>query len=1183
MTYQNGYDNNTADSSPPSGAGELSRALAKDDSNAPNFKKLVERSPGMMVRFDTGLRHIYCNAVAEKQFGVSLKAILGKTPLEIGGDSAQAVYLQRALKKALETGEDQAFEQSFPLPSGIKYIMTRILPERDEQGRIISLLAYTHDITEGKRTEEALRESEEKYRLLIENSHDIIYTLSIEGVFTFVSPAWSVFLGQPVNQVEGQPFQKFVHPDDLPGCLQFMQNVKNTGLRQRDVEYRVRHIDGSWRWHTTRGVALKNAAGAVTSFEGIATDITDRKLAEERIRLFSTAVAGAVDAIHITDMEGVITYLNPAMEKLYGYEKDEMLGMQVRNLGTSSETANEIMSAMITKGSWRGEIESIKKNKEKFPVMLSLSTVKDDKGNPIAMMGDIRDITESKKTERQYRLLADNSADVIYNLDILSELYNYVSPSIERLLGYTLSESLSLKPKDILTPDSYQKQYQAMVNAISNKEFTYTTLQLEVIHKDGHLIPVEVNVKFVCDMNGNPVEIVGIARDITDRKLAEEALQGQSARLGMLNDIISLANQAEDLPNLLSSILDESLRLLDFDAGGIYLVDHSKRTAEVVCSRNLPPDFVAKIQTVAIDEKPYELLFIRNEPLITDNYALIAPDHSRRLGIQSIASFPLLSKGVTIGALNIISKRRYAISKEAKDTLLSICNELGSTIERMAAEEEARKSSRNLETLFNSIDEMIFVLDMQGHIIIVNKAVQKRLLYTAEELKGKDVLQLHVPERRDEALRNVQGMIAGTTDSCLVPVLTKDGKRVEVETKVTRGLWYGQEVMIGVTRDITERKKAEEALRKSESALKTTLKAIPDLLFEITEDLKIVEYQVPAISELYVPPEVFLGKRISDIMPPDAAEIIRKALYKAKTSETGVDRGTQYKLDMPQGTRWYELSISRKLDAASNIFTFVALVRDVTERKLAEEKLITSYAKEKELRQQLEEEAKNRIRFIDVLAHELKGPLTPMLTASGMLREMLPQEAGTMPQKLADNFYNGTKLLISRLDELLDVARYARGSVTLNMEATATRRFIEQVVSRYTPSITLRNQQLIVEMAENLPTASLDQSRLEQVLVNLLSNASKYSPEGSCILLTASQSEGNLLISVKDEGLGISPEDQGALFHPYQRVGKEQGKTQGLGLGLTVVKAIIEAHGGRIWVESQLGKGSTFSFTIPLQ
>ena len=255
----------------------------------------------------------------------------------------------------------------------------------------------------------------------------------------------------------------------------------------------------------------------------------------------------------------------------------------------------------------------------------------------------------------------------------------------------------------------------------------------------------------------------------------------------------------------------------------------------------------------------------------------------------------------------------------------------------------------------------------------------------------------------------------------------------------------------------------------------------------------------------------------------------------------------------------------------------------IIEHKQSERKLQAAYAEETKLRQQLEEEAKNRIRFIDVLAHELKGPLTPMLTASGMLREMLPQEAGTMPQKLADNFYNGTKLLISRLDELLDVARYARGSVTLNMEATATRRFIEQVVSRYTPSITQRNQQLIVEIAENLPIASLDQSRLEQVLVNLLSNASKYSPEGSRILLKASQNEGNLLISVKDEGLGISPEDQGALFHPYQRVGKEQGKTQGLGLGLTVVKAIIEAHGGRIWVESQLGKGSTFSFTIPLQ
>ena len=255
----------------------------------------------------------------------------------------------------------------------------------------------------------------------------------------------------------------------------------------------------------------------------------------------------------------------------------------------------------------------------------------------------------------------------------------------------------------------------------------------------------------------------------------------------------------------------------------------------------------------------------------------------------------------------------------------------------------------------------------------------------------------------------------------------------------------------------------------------------------------------------------------------------------------------------------------------------------IIEHKQSEEKLQAAYAEETRLRQQLEEEAKNRIQFIDVLAHELKGPLTPILTSSGILREIMPPDTESVPRKLADNIFIGTKLLNNRLDELLILARSAKGTITLNKEATDTRQFIEQAVSRYTPAITRRNQELIVELAEDLPTTSLDQSRLDQVLVNLLSNASKYSPEGRRILLTASQSEGNLLIAVKDEGMGISPQDQAVLFQPYQRVGQDQHNIKGLGLGLTVVKAIVEAHNGKIWLESQLGKGSTFSFTIPLK
>jgi PAS domain S-box-containing protein len=251
-------------------------------------------------------------------------------------------------------------------------------------------------------------------------------------------------------------------------------------------------------------------------------------------------------------------------------------------------------------------------------------------------------------------------------------------------------------------------------------------------------------------------------------------------------------------------------------------------------------------------------------------------------------------------------------------------------------------------------------------------------------------------------------------------------------------------------------------------------------------------------------------------------------------------------------------------------------------RKQNRDTLNAAYDQEKKLRQQLENEAQARMQFINVLAHELKGPLTPIMASSEMLKEELLKNPNKITQRLANNIVNGTRLLLNRLEELLEVARFARGTTSLNLKPTNLRQFFEQATARYEPSITRRKQPLIVEIAADLPVAQIDASRLEQVLINLLSNASKYSPEGSPIRLTARVVQNELQVSIQDQGIGISAEDQASLFQPYQRLGQDKQKIEGLGLGLTVVKYIVELHGGKIRVDSQLGQGSTFTFTIPL-
>ncbi|MEI6510383.1 MAG: PAS domain-containing protein, partial [bacterium] len=133
-----------------------------------DFSSMVEHATDMIVRFDADLRHIYCNPAVEDQLGVPAHAWIGKTPLETGGPRAQAEFVEHSLRTALETGEEQEVEQSYPLPSGIKHFLTRIVPERDEQGRIRSLLAITRDITDRKQVEAALRRANRALQTIVE-------------------------------------------------------------------------------------------------------------------------------------------------------------------------------------------------------------------------------------------------------------------------------------------------------------------------------------------------------------------------------------------------------------------------------------------------------------------------------------------------------------------------------------------------------------------------------------------------------------------------------------------------------------------------------------------------------------------------------------------------------------------------------------------------------------------------------------------------------------------------------------------------------------------------------------------------------------------------------------------------------------------------------------------------------
>ena len=433
---------------------------------------------------------------------------------------------------------------------------------------------------------------------------------------------------------------------------------------------------------------------------------------------------------------------------------------------------------------------------------------------------------------------------------------------------------------------------------------------------------------------------------VTSLKSRVESLTHRAAMLEILNGIITEVNNAKNLPDLLKNVLEKSIHLLDFDAGGIYFVDQATRTAHIVHSQNLPAEFIAEVDNVSIEKEPYDTMFINNQPLFLDNYARVSPERYQKYGLFSVATLPLISKGVAIGVLNIASMRRYVINEEEKQTLISISRELASAIDRISAEEENQKIAQNVWTVFHSVDDMVFVLDLDGQIIATNTAAEQRLQYSRREFIGENIQQFLDLEIQEGALRLHKKLLEGTENFSTIPLIAKDGTHIEADTKVTRGQWDNQEVLIAVSRDVTERRQFEEALQKSERRLNEAQHLAQVGSWELDIPTKHLEWS-DVIYEIFEIDPLQFGasyEAFLNAIHPDDRKAVDEA-YSASLREK-----TSYKIEhrllMPDGRIKFVLEQGEtKYDSTGNPLSSLGTIQDITGRKIAERSI-----KEKELR-----------------------------------------------------------------------------------------------------------------------------------------------------------------------------------------------------------------------------------------
>jgi PAS domain S-box-containing protein len=247
------------------------------------YRLITENSPDMIFFLDTRGTVRYINPIGARAMLTTPENLVGKNLFSLFRPEIAEKYMV-AIRRIADQRipfTNEIFEQ---LPAGKMWINVRLIPLLEPDGAVFGILGIVHDISDRKQAESALRESEEKYRLLVENTHDIIYLISAEGTLTFVSPSFYEILGYDPREVAGQPFQKFVHPDDIPLCEEALAKVVSTGQRMSGVEYRVFHADGSIRIHTSTVAPIIDTAGGVLTYVGNARDITEMKQVQNAIK-----------------------------------------------------------------------------------------------------------------------------------------------------------------------------------------------------------------------------------------------------------------------------------------------------------------------------------------------------------------------------------------------------------------------------------------------------------------------------------------------------------------------------------------------------------------------------------------------------------------------------------------------------------------------------------------------------------------------------------------------------------------------------------------------------------------------------------------------------------------------------------------------------------------------------------
>ena len=1029
-------------------------------------------------------------------------------------------------------------------PDQHTYVLLTGVPSENGEQCLLTMV----DISQRKKAEEETKISNEKYKTLFESNRDsiVLFRMGEDGKPTNFIEANSAttrifgftkeeLLTLNIKQLESTTEKKRKARIEIlqsEGKIDFETIIKNNKGNKRNVEVEVSIIN------------YQNEPAVMN----IIRDITERKQDEENARkVFENleSILGAIpDLLFEVGYDGRIYHYQSHNDELLSFSADQFLGKNFQDVFPVDAT-NIIRSAIQEaneKGWSNGKQYSLDLPNGEFWFELSVSPIKGgiDKDTHFILLA--RNITDRKKTEQELRKSQEKLRgifDLANSGIILTDLegnYLLFNNWVTETLGYTRLEMNKLTQKEIVHPDDFKKS-KLLFDEVIKGEINRSRLETRFIRKDKSFFWGEISISAIKDTTNKTVNTVGIITDITRRKEAE-------------NKLIENANF------LIQTQINAKI--------GSYSLDFNTQkwlsTPALDIVFGIDTTFDKSIQgwqsLIHPDWKIYLDNYLKNEVLVNKNnfnveYKAIKADTKEDIWVHGLG------------------KIIYDENKEVSQLIGTIQD----ITDKKNAEEKMRESEDKYRGLVEGSPDGIVLYSEEKIVYINDEGLHMMGAKNRSDLIGKPISQFIHPDSQNSIIQRMKDLNVNEFASKTVEEKFIDlkGNTIDVEIKAIPTIFEKKAAIQVIVHNITERKNNQEKIRQLSQAVEQS-----PVTILITNKKGEIEYVNPKFTETS-------GYRFDEIVGQNnrflKSGYTSKEEYKQlwQTLADGKEWHGEFHNKKKNGELYWEsASISPIVNAQGKITHFIAIKEDITNRKIAEQELVKAKNK-------AEESDRLKLAFLANMSHEIRTPMNGILGFTELLKE--PKLTGEEQQEYIKIIEKSGKRMLNIINDIINISKVESGQIDVSLSETNVNEQLEYLNTFFKPETKLKGIELIVpkKLSPKECMVSTDKEKIYAILTNLIKNAIKFTVAGSIEFGCERKGE-NIEFFVKDTGSGIPKSQQKMIFERFRQANETITRThEGSGLGLAISKAYVEMLEGKIWVESEEGKGSTFFFTIPFK